>query len=204
MGIQEKRLIDLLQAKYREDPKGFRKYLPGAAELLPEPSPERGRPRSPFGLTDREIAFHRAGLAEALDKLDEGSVTVKEAARGLQHCATLIKDDNLPDEAGYDKLKRLISAGIGKSPGSYRSKTTVPLGESGGDVHEQVPAIRGVYLGLDRDRRLVSISIHPRKFRERRRLMQFVGASKDPEPDVSVRHDDYLAMEDPPTRASPT
>ena len=197
MSIQEKRLIDLLRAKYREDPKGFRNYLPGAAELLPEPSPEGGRPRSPFGLTDREISFHRDGLSEAFDKLVEGAVTAEEAARGLQHCAALIKDDNLPEEAGYDKLKRLISAGIGKSPGSYKPKTTVPLGKCGGDVHEQVPAIRGVYLNLDKDTRLVSISIDPRKVRERRGLMEFVGASKDPEPDVSSRHDDYLAMQDP-------
>ena len=198
MSIQEKRLIELLQAKYREDPKGFRNYLPGAAELLPEPSPGGGRPRSPFGLTDQEIAFHRDGLSEALGKLVEGAVTAKEAARGLQHCATLIKDDNLPEEAGYDKLKRLISAGIGKSPGSYKSKTTVPLGQSGGNIHEQVSAIRGVYLNFDKDTRLVSISIDPRKIRGlRRRLMEFVGASKDPEPDVSSRHDDYLAMEDP-------
>ncbi len=62
---------------------------------------------------------------------------------------------------------------------------------------EQVPAIRGVYLDLDKDTRLVSISIDPRKVRERRSLMEFVGAGKDPEPDVSTRHDDYLAMEDP-------
>ena len=196
MSNQEKRLIDLLQAKYREDPKGFRKYLPGAVELLPEPYSRGGRPRSPFGLTEQEIAFHRTGLAEALEKLDECSVTTEEAAKGLQHCAALIKDDNLPDEAGYEALKSLVSAGIGKSPGSYKSKTTVPLGE-GGDVHEQVSAIRGVYLDLDRDRRLVSISIHPGKVRERRRLMEFIGASKDPEPDVSSRHDDYLAMQNP-------
>ena len=196
MSSQEKRLIELLQVKYREDPKGFRKYLPGAAELLPEPSP-RSRSRSSCGLTEREIAFHRAGLAEALDRVEDGSVTAEEAAKGLQHCAALIKDDNLPDEAGYEALKGLVSAGIGKSPGSYKSKKTVLLGEGGGAVHERVSAIRGVYLNLDRDRRLVSISIQPGKVSKRRRLMQFVGASKDSEPDVASRHDDYLAMQDP-------
>ena len=195
MTSQEKRLIDLLQAKYRQDPRGFQEYLPDAAELLSEVS-SGSRPKSPFGLTEQERAFHRAGLAEALDKLEEGSVTAEEAGKGLQHCAALIRDDNLPDKAGYEALKKLASAGIGKSPGSYTSKTTVPLGEDGGEVHERVPAIRGVYLDLDRDSRLVSISIHPRKVRERRRLMEFVGASEDPEPDVASRHDDYLAMQD--------
>ena len=193
MSIQERRLIELLQARYREDPKGFREYLPGAVDLLPEQPPESGRRTSLFGLTEQEIVFHRAGLAAVFEKLDKGSVATEEAARGLQHCAALIMDDNLPEEADYEKLKRLIRAGIGKSPGSYKSKVTIQIGEGSGDVHERVSAIRGVYLDLDARRRLVSISIHPRKVQERRGLMQFVGASKDPQSDVSSRHDDYLA-----------
>ncbi len=197
MTIQERHLIELLQDKYREDPKGFRKYLPGAADLLPELPPGAGRRRSLFGLTEQEIAFHRAGLAEVFEKLDKSSVATEEAARGLQHCAALIMDDNLPEEADYEKLKSLIRAGIGKSPGSYKSKATVQIGEGSGDVHERVSAIRGVYLDLDGRRRLISISIHPSKVRERRGLMQFVGASKDPQPDVSSRHDEYLASGDP-------
>ena len=196
MTSQEKRLIDLLQAKYRRDPSGFREYLPGAAELLPEVS-SRSRPKSPFGLTEPERAFHRVGLVEAVDKLEEGSVTAEEAGKGLQHCAALIKDDNLPDEAGYQALKGLVSVAIGKSPGSFKSKATVSVVEDGGEVHERVSAIRGVYLDLDRNGRLTSISINPRKVRERRGLMEFVGASKDAEPDVASRHDDYLAMQDP-------
>ena len=84
MSIREERLIDLLQAKYREDPKGFRKYLPGAAELLPEQPPRR---RSPFGLTERELAYHRDGLSKVLAKLDECTLTSEEAVKGLQHCA---------------------------------------------------------------------------------------------------------------------
>ena len=197
MSIHERKLIELLQARYREDPKGFRKFLPGAVDLLPEQAPGRARRRSLFGLTEQEIAFHLAELAEVFGKLDKGSVTPEEAARGLQHCAALIVDDNLPEEADYEKLKRLIRAGIGKSPGSYKSKATIQIGEGSGDVHERVSAIRGVYLDLDRSRRLVSISIHPRKVRERRQLMKFVGASKDPRPDVSSRHDEYLASGEP-------
>lgn len=198
MSTQETRLIALLQAKRRADPQGFRKYLPGVIELLPELSSRRRSARSPFGLTEQELSYHRDGLSEALGKLGEGTVTAEEAAKGLQHCANLIRDDNLAEEVGYETLKDLIRAAIGKSPGSYRSKTTVPLGEgSGGRVLERVSAIRGVSLDLDRERRLVSISIHPGKVRERRRLMEFVGASKDPEPDVAARHDDYLAMQEP-------
>ncbi len=198
MSTQEKRLIALLQAKRRADPNGFRKYLPGVTELLPALPARRRSTRSPFGLTERERAYHRDGLADTLGKLEAGTVTAAAAVKGLQHCANLIRDDNLPEEVGYETLKALIRAAIGKSPGSYRSKATVPLGAgSGGPVLERVSAIRGVSLDLDRERRLVSISIHPGKFRERRRLMKFVGASQDPAADIAARHDDYLAMQEP-------
>ena len=197
MSTQHERLIALLQAKHRADPQGFREYLPGVIELLPALPARRRSARSPFGLTDRERAYHRDGLADALGKLAAKTVTAEEAAQGLQRCANLIRDDNLPEEVGYEVLKGLIRAALGKSPGSYRTKTSVPLGEGSGRVLERVSAIRGVYLDLDRERRLVSISIHPGKIRERRQLMKFVGASKDPEPDVAARHDDYLAMQEP-------
>ena len=205
MTSQQERLIDLLQAKFREDPKGFIEYLPGAAELLPEPPPRRSRPRSPSGLTERELSYQRDGLSKVLAKLDEGTLTSGEAVQGLRHCAALIRDDNLPygwdeslsHEMGCEALKGLLRAAIGKSPGSYKAKTTVPLGEGGGPVVEQVSVIMGVFLDLDTNRRLVSVSIHPGKYRKRRKLMEFVGASSDPEPDVALRHDDYLAMQDP-------
>ena len=197
MSTREKRLIDLLQAKYREDPNGFRQYLPGAAELLPEQSPRR-RSRSSFGLTERELFYHRAGLEETLEKLGGGVVTVEEAVKGLQHCAALIRDDNLPEEVGYEAIKSLVRVAIGKSPSSYRSKTTVPLDGGGkGPPYERVSAIRGVYLDLDRETRLVSITINPGKVRERRKLMDLVGVGKDSETDVASRHDDYLAEQEP-------
>ncbi len=99
---------------------------------------------------------------------------------------------------GYEVLKSLVKAAIGKAPGSYKSDATVPLVDgSGGPVQERVSVIRGVFLNFDGNERLVSISIDPRKYRERRKLMAFVGASRDPMPDVALRHDDYLAMQDP-------
>lgn len=190
MSVNERKLIELLQARYREDPVGFREYLPGVAELLSEPAPRRVRTESRNRLTVNEIAFHRAGLAEVLDKIDTGSATAREAVIGLQHCAVLIVDDSLPEETNYEKLTRLISTGIGRSPESIKSEATIQVGEGKGDVQERISAIRGVYLDLDRDRRLVSVTINPRRVRERRTLMEFVGASKDPDPLASTRHDD--------------
>ncbi len=197
MNGREKRLVDLLQAKCHEDPEGFRRFLPGVAELLPELPPRRSRLRSAFGLTERERSFHRTGVAEALDKLEGGAITAEGAAKGLQHCANLIRDDAFTDEVDYETSRGLVKAALGKSPGSYKVKTTVPMGMGGGEALERVTVLRGVYLDLDRERRLVSISINPAKVREWKKLMAVVGIGRDPERDVALRHDDYLAMQDP-------
>ena len=208
MTIQEKRVIDLLQVKRREDPEGFRKYLPSVDKILPDLPSRPGRTKAAFGLTERELAYHREGLLVVVRKLDDATLTSEEALKGLQHCAALIKDDNLPYagegaeddlpyKIDYDMLKALVRAAIGKSPGSYKSKTRVPLGNDGGSVLERISVIMGVHLELDRDGQLVSIAINPGRFRERRKFMKIVGVGSDPEPDVAARHDFYLAMQDP-------
>ncbi len=169
------------------------------ADLLPEPPADRSRSPSSCGLTEQELRDHRAGLSEVLGKLEDGVATAEDARKGLQHSANLIRDDSLPDEVGYETLNALVRAAIGKSPGSYKARTTVALDGGDGDspVLERVPAIRGVYLELDSNARLVSIAIHPSKVRERRKLMGIVGIGSDADPDVARRHDEYLAMQEP-------
>ena len=69
-------------------------------------------------------------------KLEKSSVTPEEAIRGLQHCAALILDDNLPEEAGYEqKLKSLIRVVLGNIPGSYKDVQVI---EGSAEVHEGV------------------------------------------------------------------
>ena len=75
MSIEERRIVELLRTKRREDPKGFRKYMPDVAELLPRLPPESGRRKSPFGLTGQELCYHRNGLSEVLEKQDHGVAT---------------------------------------------------------------------------------------------------------------------------------
>lgn len=189
------RLVSLLQAKRRKDPKGFRKYLPDVADILPEPR-RRSISKSPFGLTERERAFHRNGLRGTLKTLAKDDLTKAEAVKGLHHYAMLIRDDAFYNEVEDSDFKALVKATVGKSPGSFRVKTTVSVGD-GGPVVERVSALRGVYLDLDGERRLVSVSIHPGKMREHRRLMKIVGIGSDCKSDVASRHDYYLAMQDP-------
>lgn len=205
MNTQEDRIIELLQSKRREDPKGFRKYLPDVADLLPELSASKGVGKLPFGLTGRERAYHQIGLREALNLRDTKSFTSGQAIMGLQHCAALIRDgslaygwhEGLSCEISHEILKSIVAKAIGQSPGAYRAKTTVPVADTAGSVLEQIPIVRGVYLDLDQNRRLVSISINPSKYKERRKVMALVGAGSDPNSDVAMRHDEYLAMQDP-------
>ena len=195
MPKESDQLISLLQAKLRKDPKGFRKYLPDVADMLPE-SRRRSTSRSPFGLTESERGFHRNGLKDALHGSKNGGLTPEQAAKGLHHYAMLIRDDAFYNEVKDGDFKTLVKAAIGKSPGSYRAKTTISVAK-GGKVLEPIAALRGVNLNLDGERRLVSVTIHPGKVREFGKSMKIVGIGADSESDVSARHDDYLAMKDP-------
>lgn len=208
MTIQRKHVIDLLQVKRREDPEGFREYLPDVDDILPELPSRLSRTRIGSGLTERELAYHREGLSGVLRKLNDGTLTSDGALEGLQHCAALIRDDSLPytgegeeDDLTYridhEVLKALVRAAIGKSPGSYKSKASIPVGQGGAPVLERVSVIMGVHLELDRNGQLVSIAVNPGRFKQRGKLMKIVGVGSDPEPDVAARHDLYLAVQDP-------
>ncbi len=196
---QEKRILEQLRAKQRDDPEGFRKYLPGVEELLP-PLQQSSKSRSPFGLTERERVCHEDGLAAALAALRQRAIGRDEALRALQHCAELIRDDNLPDAVDHETMKSLLAAAIGKSPGSIKAKTTIPLvDDPNAPILETVSAIRGVYLNLGKGHRLVSIGVNPTKVKEFREMMKIIGivGGVDTATDVAARHDDYLAAQDP-------
>jgi hypothetical protein len=110
----------------------------------------------------------------------------------------LVQDDSLPEDVDYETLVSLLRAAIGKSPGSFKSVKIVPIKDGEGrELINHVSLVRGVVLDLDRDMRLVSITVTPRKVRERRKLLRFVGIGKDIASDVALRHDDYLAEIEP-------
>ena len=66
----------------------------------------------------------------------------------MEHCATLIsEDDSLPEEVGHETLVSLLKAGIGKSPGTFKSVRTVAVGDGGGRVvMSSVSLVRGVMI----------------------------------------------------------
>ena len=166
-------LIEILLSKYRADPEGFRSYLPEVSQMLDELKPF-GHPisRSPFGLTERERIHHQQRLQELLDK---GSLNKDQAVKALEHWATLVKDDNLPQSAKREDLLALLKEVLGKAPGSFKSVSKVPIkGHLVKEANINVSVSRGVVLELDRNMQLVSVLVNPRCIRERRKLMAFV------------------------------
>jgi hypothetical protein len=189
--IPEKPLIEALLAKYRADPEGFRSYLPDVSQMLDELNPF-GRPisRSPFGLTEGERTHHQNRLQELLAK---APLTKDQAVSALEHWATLVRDDNLPLFGQSEHLLPLLKAVLGKAPSSFKSVSRVPIKErQDKEAIISVSVRRGVVLELDRNMQLVSVLVNPKMVRERQKLLAFVGAGHDPNPDVALRHDDYL------------
>lgn len=128
-----------------------------------------------------------------------GAATPAQAIKGLEHCAFLIRDDSLPSEADYESLCALFKAAFGKRPTSFKKSETLraPDRRSADDVVHKFALVRGVSLELDREMRLISVSVSPRKVKQRRKLLSFVGAAQDAESDVAQRHDEYLARVNP-------
>jgi hypothetical protein len=194
----EKRAFKIILDKYQADPEGFLKYLPELTGIVDTSSPGARVTRSPFGLTERERKHHVGNLARILAASQAGINDESEAIRALEHCATLIRDDSLPTEYDHVTLVALLKPILGKSPGSFKAISTVTIkGAEQREVINHVSLIRGVVLNLDRNAELVSVTVTPRKVRERRKLLAIIGVARDSEPDVALRHDHYLTQVDP-------
>ena len=191
----ERAVFSIVSSKYQSAPEWFDQNLPEVSEIMrrivrsPQSSP------NPFGLTNSERKFHREALCRVkrMDKLSS-----EHAIEGLEHCAALIRDDSLPDDIGYVSLVRMFKGAFGKSPGSYKANTVIPVsGAINGDTPYNISLVRGVVMNLDLTMRLVSVTATPRKVRERRKLMGIVGIGRDSASDVSAKHDEYLAEQSP-------
>ena len=196
---RERAAYDLLVAKHRDDPGWFMENMPEVAELIEDRTSTHRQPRPSFSLTRREREYHLARLSEivATKPLDSG-----DAVAALEHCATLIRGKSLPYEIDHKTLRRLFSAAFGKAVSSYRKETTLEVRvERNQETAHRVSLVRGVVLNLNTAMRLVSVSVTPRKVRERRKMMEFVSVGRDTEGDVAERHDSYLAKVDPHGRA---
>ncbi len=181
-------ILQNLINKYQADPERFRSYLPEVAQELEQLLPSQTRKSHTSVLTELE----RERLCEALlQMLDGKSLSSEEAVQALEYCATLVQDESLPQEVDRKTLLSLLHQAAGISFSKVKKTTKIPVGE--GEAIKEVALLRGVYLQLTWNDRLVAISIFPSKLKERSRALKFVGIAKDTASDVSQRHDVYLA-----------
>jgi hypothetical protein len=191
-------LLDNLLAKYRSDTRRFRAYLPEAAQILDALEPQKRTARGSSGLTEHERARRIYALERNLGKLQEQTLRRDDAIAALEDYAALLDDDSVPEGFDFDKRIGVLKAAIGKAPGSFKTQATLQVKQDFDlAIVNTVSLVRGVHLNLTWDKRLVSVAVVPRLYRERKRLMAFVGAVPDSASDVARRHDAYLGEIDP-------
>lgn len=181
-------ILQNLINKFQVDPQGFRAYLPEIAQALEQSLPARTRRNHASELTELERKRLREGFVQLLNGKKLSST---EAIQALEYCATLIQDESLPTNVERKTLLDLIYQAKGTHVSKVERKTKIPVGE--GDAIKEIAILRGVYLELTWNDRLVAISISPGKLKERSKALRFVGIAQDTASDVSQRHDAYLA-----------
>lgn len=185
---QRDSIVQNLLNKYQVDPERFRSYLPEVAQELEHLLPSQPRKSHTSVLTELE----RERLCKALLQLLNGrSLSAEEAIQALEYCATLVQDESLPYKVDRKTLLGLLHQAAGISFSKVKKITRISV--RGGEGIKQVALLRGVYLHLTWNDRLVAISIFPAKVKERSRALKFIGIARDTASDVSQRHDVYLA-----------
>ena len=196
--VEYDELVWLLTLKYVEDPDKFREYLPGVADAL-DCIRANFPPRPVTVLSKHKRDFHEYGLKNVLRGKEDGVMSSEEAVKALEHFAPLAQDVVWVALPYYDARIMLLKSAIGRLPCSFERKETVTIAgrESPGKIVNSVPLLRGINLELDVNWRLLSITVSPHVFRERRKIMDLFGMSHELKVDVASRRDDYLADIDP-------
>ena len=183
-------ILNALLNKYQADPEGFHSYLPEVAQELEQLFPSRRRNSHRSALTELE----RERLHKVLLQLfSEKTLSSEKAIQALEYCATLIQDESLPPEVDRKILLSLLHQATGIPFSKVKKATKIPVRE--GKAIKGVAFLRGVYLHLTWNDRLIAISISPAKLKERSKALKFVGIAKDTASDVAQNHDAYLAKE---------
>ena len=181
-------ILHILANKYQTNPERFRSYLP---ELMPEIE-DRFLSLCKKGHISTLTEIERQRLCELLLKLPrDKSVTEEQAIQALGYCATLIQDENLPNEIDRKTILTFLHRVVG-TPLSRISKITEKSVGNGKAV-KTIAVLRGVYLHLTWNDLLVAFSISPTKFTERSEALRFVGIGQDSLADVSRQHDQYFS-----------
>ncbi len=187
--------MNLLKDKYKADPEGFRHYLPEVAKALEGIAHAPRLQRNPFGLTEEERGIRQREIDGVIDLLKQCTISKEEAVRAIENSAVLIEDNSLPGVVDSKVLVSLMRVIIGKSPTALKAVSEIQISDRlSKEIARQQSIFRGIILNLSWDMKLISIKINPNQIRERNKALRFVGIGRDL-PDVSQRHDKYLAEE---------
>jgi hypothetical protein len=184
-------LVQRVSDVHRSDPGRLRSVLPEVADLLDGVTPpgliRRGN-ESPFGLTERELNFHKEALANILRRFK--TLTPAEAVEGLEHGANLLVDDFTP---GYPPRQELLKL-VRKATGIQPRKTGKPAEKAvrEGESSRTVPVVRGLDLHLTWEFKLIKVTMDPNQWRLRSQALGIIGIGKETAADVAENHDDYL------------
>lgn len=180
-------VLHILVNKYQIDSERFRSYLP---ELIPEIE-DRFPSVNKKGHISTLTEIERERLCELLLKLPrDKSITEEQAIQALAYCATLVQDENLPNEIDRKTTLTFLHKVLGTPVSKINKITEKSVGN--GKAVKTIAVLRGVYLHLTWDDLLVAISISPTKFKERSEALRFVGIGQDSLADVSRQHDQYF------------
>lgn len=184
---QRERILNSLLNKFRTDPEGFCSYLPDVAKELEQSFAPHRKGQHSSNLTELERERLVKALLVLLGKMD---LSKEEAVRGLEYCATLIQDRNLPPEVQRSTLLRFYQQAAGTSLSSVMKSLRFDM--AAGQEAKEIALLRGVHLHLTWDDKLVAMSVRPEKAKERSKALNFVGLWSDSASDVALHHDSYL------------
>ncbi len=181
-------LLDAVLARYEQEPETIAKALPEAAQILRRLTPAHETPyqdpvhRLTEDEEERRLRSYREKVAlmkkggQALSK--EAAVEALEDVAALTESSLSVAMELAPED--WAKLVRLV---IGQTPSSVKRNTTFAVRETlDGKPEKHVPVLRGVVLDLAGDRRLLSVTVTPRKVQDGQRLMRFVGIGRAGQP----------------------
>ncbi len=180
---------------YQADPGRLRKAMPEVAALLDKltnPSPTLPSNESPFGLTQRERSYHQEALEGLLRRFRY--LTKEDTVAGLESGANLLADNFIPDYSSQQTLRQNLLKLVRKATGIQPRKTGQPVERviREGEASRTIPVVRGVYLHLTWEFKLLKITMDPQQWRLRCQALGFVGVGRDAATDVAENHDDYL------------
>jgi hypothetical protein len=166
-------IFQILINKYRVNPETLRCCLPEVIPEIEKLVSASNRRSNVSGLTEIE----RERLLSFLFHIPkDNSVTKDEAIRALEYCATLIQDESLPNEIDRKVVLTYLHYVINSSLSDIDKKSKITL--SDGVEAKTLAILRGVYLHLTWNDKLIAVSISPTKMKERPHAMRLIGIDK--------------------------